>query len=172
MKNLTLLLLSTILLTSCATVQSIIKSTFPYTANLVVPADAKANTTLSAKSTATSIDQVVGNQNGISYVKDVRIASVKLNAFNPSNTNLGAFKSVKLFISSEGSGEIMVASRTDIQPNIGSNLVLDIDNSIQLDNYVRDSHFTVRLEYSLRNDTNAEINLKTTLSFTSTPKTT
>ena len=160
-----------ILLAGCATVQSIIKSTFPYTANLVIPASGKANTEISAKSSATSIDQVFGNQNGTNYIKDVRIASAKLTAYNPSNTSLGMFKSLKLYISSGNSGEVVVASRTDIQPNIGSELVLDIDNSRFLDNYIQGSSISVRLEYVLRNNSTADISIRTALSFTSVPKT-
>lgn len=160
-----------ILFSGCATVQSIIKSTFPYTANIIIPASGKSNTTLSATSSATSIDQVFGNQNGTSYIKEVRIASAKMTAYNPANTSLGMFKSVKLFISSGDSGEIMVASRTDVQANIGSDLVLDIDNSRFLDNYVQGSSISLRLEYVLRDNSTADVSIKTSLSFTSIPKT-
>ena len=155
----------------CATVQSIIKSTFPYTATLIIPASGKANTTTSVKSSATSIDQVFGNQKGTSYIKDVRIASAKLTAYNPANTSMGMFKSLKLYISSGNSGEILVASRTDVQANIGSDLVLDIDNSRILDTYVQGSSISLRLEYVLRNNTTTDVSMKTTLSFTSVPKT-
>ncbi|RZK82431.1 MAG: hypothetical protein EOO92_01720 [Pedobacter sp.] len=171
MKKLFPFLLAIIVITSgCATVQSIIKSTFPYTANLIIPASGKADASISARSSATSIDQVFGNQNGTNYIKDVRIASAKLTAYNPSNTSLGMFKTLKLFISSGNSGEIMVASRSDIQPNIGSDLVLDIDNSKFLDNYIQGSSISVRLEYILRNDAKADVSLKVALSFTSVPK--
>ncbi|MEJ7557172.1 MAG: hypothetical protein WKF66_02620 [Pedobacter sp.] len=165
-----LLIAFTIAITGCATVQSIIKSTLPYTATLVIPASGKANTTTSAKSSATSIDQVFGNQNGTSYIKDVRIASAKLTAYNPTSASLGMFKSVNLYISSGSSGEILVASRTDVQANIGSDLVLDIDNSRFLDNYIQGGSISVRLEYVLRNNATTDVSVKTSLSFTSVPK--
>lgn len=165
-------MIAVIVITSgCATVQSIIKSTFPYTATLVIPASGKANTTTSIKSSATSIDQVFGNGKGTSYIKDVRIASAKLNAYNPANTSMGMFKSINLYISSGNSGEILVASRTDVQANIGSDLVLDIDNSRILDNYVQGSSISLRLEYVLRNNSTTDVSMKATLSFTSVPKT-
>jgi hypothetical protein len=170
-KILPAIIIAVILFTGCATVQSIIKSTFPYTATVVIPASDKAGTTISAKSSATSIDQVFGNQNGTNYIKDVRIASAKLTAYNPTNTSLGMFKSIKLYISSGDSGEIMVASRTDVQATIGSDLVLDIDNSKFLDTYVQGSSISLRFEYTLRNATTADVSIKTSLSFTSVPKT-
>jgi hypothetical protein len=169
-KAIPLLIAFAIAITGCATVQSIIKSTLPYTATLVIPASNKANTTISAKSSASSLDQVFGNQNGTSYIKDVRIASAKLTAYNPTSASLGMFKSVNLYISSGSSGEILVASRTDVQANIGSDLVLDIDNSRFLDNYIQGSSISVRLEYVLRNSTTADVSVKTSLSFTSVPK--
>ncbi len=170
-KLLPLVFVATLAIAGCATVQSIIKSTFPYTANIIIPASGKTGTTISANSSATSIDQVFGNQNGTNYIKEVRIASAKLTAYNPANTSLSMFKSVKLFISSGSSGEVMVASRNDVQANIGSDLVLDIDNSRFLDNYVKGSSISVRMEYVLRNNTTADISIKTSLSFTSIPKT-
>jgi hypothetical protein len=160
-----------ILLAGCATVQSLIKSTFPYTAMVVIPASSKSNTVISANSAATSFDQVFGNQNGTDYVKDIRIASAKLDASNPSNKSLGMFKSVKLFVANNKGAEVMVASRSDVQENIGSGLVLDIDNSRFLDNYVKGTSLRIRMEYVLRDNTASDVSVRVSLSFSTSPKT-
>jgi len=170
-KSFVFLFAATIILSGCATVQSIIKSTFPYTSTLMIPASAKANTMSSATSAASSFDEIFGNQGGTSYIKEVRIASAKLTASNPADKGLGMFKSVKLFISNGNSGEIMVASRTDVQENIGSSLALDIDNSKFLDNYIKGTSLKVRLEYTLRNANTSDVSIRAALSFTSTPNT-
>jgi hypothetical protein len=170
-KLLTLLLTSVVILTGCATVQSIIKSTFPYTSTLVIPASTKANSTASSTSAASSFDEIFGNQSGANYIKEVRIASARLDASNPGNKSLGMFKSVKLYISNGNSGETMVASRTDVQENIGTNLVLDIDNSKFLDNYIKGNSLKVRLEYVLRNANTSDVSVRAALSFTSAPNT-
>jgi uncharacterized protein YceK len=161
-----------ILLAGCATVQSLIKSTFPYTATVVIPASSKSNTTISANSAATSFDQVFGNQNGTDYVKEIRIASAKLDASNPSNKSLGMFKSVKLFVANDKGAEVMVASRNDVQENIGPGLVLDIDNSRFLDNYVKGTSLRIRMEYVLRDNTATDVSVRVSLSFSTSPKTT
>lgn len=160
-----------ILLAGCATVQSLIKSTFPYTATVVIPASSKSNTTISANSAATSFDQVFGNQNGTDYVKEIRIASAKLDASNPSNKSLGMFKSVKLFVANDKGAEVMVASRNDVQENIGPGLVLDIDNSRFLDNYVKGTSLRIRMEYVLRDNTATDVSVRVSLSFSTSPKT-
>lgn len=154
---------------SCSTVQSIIKSSFPYTSTLIIPASGKANTTISATSSASSFDEVFGNQNGTTYIKEVRIASAKLSAANPNTQSMGMFKSVKLFISNGNSGEVMVASRNDIAENIGSSLVLDIDNSRFLDNYVKGNSLRIRAEYVLRSGITSDVSVRAALSFSSSP---
>lgn len=170
-KTIPLFIAAVVLLAGCATVQSIIKSTFPYTATILIPASSKSNEKISSSSSASSFDEIFGNQDGTSYIKEVRIASAKLTASNPAAKSMGMFKSVKLFISSGKSGEVMVASRNDVQENIGSSLVLDIDNSRFLDDYIKGSNLRVRIEYVLRNSTTTDVSVKSTLSFTSSPKT-
>jgi len=162
-------LASVILFSGCGTVQSIIKSSFPYTATLVIPASSKNNTTLSATSAASSFDEIFGNQNGNTYIRDVRIASAKLLASNPNDKSMGMFKSVKMFISNAGSGEVMVASRNDVSENIGSSLVLDIDNSRFLDTYIKGNSLKIRMEYVLRENITSDVSVRTSLSFSSSP---
>ena len=158
-----------ILCTGCGTVQSIIKSSFPYTATLVIPAASKSGTTISVTSAASSFDEIFGNQGGNDYIKDVRIASAKLIASNPNDKSMGMFKSVKIFISSGDSGEVMVASRNDVAEHIGSSLVLDIDNSRFVDKYIKGSSLKIRMEYVLREDVNTDVSVRTSLSFSSSP---
>jgi len=170
MKKLLLTALTSIILFSgCGTVQSIIKSSFPYTATLVLPASSKNDTTLSATSAASSFDEVFGNQNGNNYIRDVRIASARLIAANPNDKSMGMFKSVKMFISNAGSGEVMVASRNDVSENIGSSLVLDIDNSRFLDTYIKGNSLKIRMEYVLREKITTDVSVRTSLSFSSSP---
>jgi hypothetical protein len=163
----------TSILTACSTVQSIVRSTFPYTATLIVPASAKTNTSLSATSSASSFDQIfTGQGSNTSSVKEVRVASAKLIASNPSTQNLGVFKSVRLYISrGDGSSEALVAQRTDVSATVGSNLVLDIDNSKFLDDYIKGNTVKIRMEYELREGLNADVSVKASLGFSTAPAT-
>lgn len=159
-----------LLFSSCATMQSIIKSTFPYTATLVVPASSAPGTTLSATSSASSFDQIFGNQNGANYVKEVRVASARVEASNPSGQNLGVFKAIKLYVVN-GSGEVMVASREDISPNAGSSVVLDVNSARFVDDYIRGTDVRIRMEYVLRNQFNSDISVRASVNFNSAPNT-
>ena len=88
------------MLTGCATVQSLVRSTFPYTATLLIPASSRTGTNLSATSSANSFDQIfTGQGSNTDAVKEIRIASAKIVASNPSNQNLGVIKSIKIYLS-------------------------------------------------------------------------
>lgn len=157
------------ILSGCATVQSIIKSSFPYTSSLIIPATGKPGAVITATSAASSFDQIFGNQNGADYIKEVRVASVRLDAANPSNTNLSLFKAVKIFLVNASGAEVMIASRNDVSENIGNNLVLDVDNSRFLDEYVKGSNLRVRMEYVLRNSLTVDLSVRTVIGFSSVP---
>lgn len=161
------------ILTGCSTVQSLVRSTFPYTATLIVPANSRTNTSLSATSAASSFDQVfTGQGSNTNSVKEIRIASAKIESSNPSNQNLGVFKSIRLYISrGDGSSEIMVAQRTDVSSSVGSSVVLDVDNSRFLDEYIKGSTVKVRMEYELRESLNADVSVKASLGFSTAPAT-
>lgn len=165
------LIILTVFVTSCATLQSIVKSTFPYTSTLIIPATSQTGRTFSATSTASSIDQIfTGSGSNTSQITQVRMASAKIEAVSPSGQNLGVFKSVKVYLLN-GSNEVLVASRNDVSATSGSLLVLDIDNSKFLDDYVKSGTLRVRMDYVLQSGLNVDLSVKASLGFNSSPTT-
>ncbi|TFF36161.1 hypothetical protein [Mucilaginibacter psychrotolerans] len=155
----------------CGTVQSIIKSSFPYTATLVIPASSATGTTLTAMSEGTSFDQnfAVKGNNG-SRVSDVHIVSAKMTATIPSDFNIGNLVSAKIYMAkANGESEVLVASRTDIGPNSGPSIVLDIDNTHFLDELVREKNVRIRMVYQLRNKINIDASLRVVLGISADP---
>ncbi|RZK47672.1 MAG: hypothetical protein EOO87_21650 [Pedobacter sp.] len=164
-----ILLVLVIFVSGCATVQSIIKSTFPYTATLTIPNATKSDEVQTVTSVASSLDQIFGDNGSTDLIKDVKVGAVKLVASNPTNQNLGVFKSVKVFVVSENGGEVMVGSRTDVSENIGNSLVLDIDNSRFVDNYIKGSSLKIRMEYLLRNSLTSDVSVRVAINFSASP---
>ncbi len=159
-------LLACVAMCGCSTVQSIVASTFPYTTTLVIPNTSPVDKDYSAISTATSFDQnfTFGSAR-VSKVSKVRIVSARLQAIMPANYNIGNVQSVKLYMAKpDGSGEVLVATRTDIGANIGNILSLDIDNSKLLDDLVHQPSTRVRMEYKLRNKSDLDVSLRVSLS--------
>ena len=161
------------ILTGCSTVQSIIRSTFPYTATLVVPVTSKVNTEQSATSQASSFDQIfTGQGSNTEAIRDVRVASVKIDATSPSGQSLGVFKSVRIYISrGDSSKELLVATRNDIAITVGGSIMLDAETTLLLDNYIKSSTVRIRMEYVLRSAISSDINLKVSLGLNVAPNT-
>lgn len=154
-------------LLSCGTVQSVIQNTFPYTANVLVSTGVPANKEVSSTATATNVQTWFGGNNN-AQIKDVRIADAKISVVSPTGGNLSALKSVKVYISSTGTNERLVASRSDISTN-SSSLNLDLNNAGFLDEVVKSTGVTVRTVYELKNQTTSDMNLKVALNFSSVP---
>ncbi|WP_027387070.1 hypothetical protein [Chryseobacterium gregarium] len=154
-------------LVSCGTVQSLVQNTFPYTANVLVSTGVPANNEVSSSSTASNVQTWFGGNNN-AQIKDVRISEAKVSVVSPSGGSLNAFKSIKVYISSNGTGERLVASRSNISTD-ASSLSLDIENSGFLDTVVKSTGLTVRTVYELKNQTSSDMNLRIALNFSSIP---
>ena len=148
---------------SCAMMQSIVKSTFPYTANLVVGKSSPVGAEESVTAMATSFDQdFTKSGNNANRVSEVRVISAKLQSREPSDFNIGNLKTVKIYMSEpDGSDEVLVASRNDITKEVGNSIVLDVDNSEFLDKLIREPQIKIRMAYKLRNkiDTTATLHV-------------
>ncbi|WP_312392333.1 hypothetical protein [Chryseobacterium sp.] len=168
MKNIFLTaMVASVALVSCGTVQSLVQNTFPYTANVLVSTGVPADKEVSSTSTASNVQTWFGGNNN-AQIKDVRISDAKISVVSPSGGNLSALKSIKVFISSSGTGERLVASRSNISSN-SSSLNLDLNDTGFLDSVVKSSGLTVRTVYELKNQTSSDMNLKIALNFSSVP---
>ena len=165
MKNMFLsAIVATATLASCSTVSSILQNTFPYNATVLVTSGSPANTTLSSVSAAQSINQLTGSG---ANVKDIRVSNATLSV--NSNASVGLFKSVKVYLSNNGSNEILVASREDIPDNVGNSLALDIKTNSTLDNMMKSGSVQQRLVYELKQSPTSDISVKTSVGFSSLP---
>jgi len=154
-------------LVSCGTVQSLVQNTFPYTANVLVSTGVPAGKEVSSSSTASNVQTWFGGNNNAN-IKDVRISEAKVSVVSPSGGSLNAFKSIKVYISSSGTGERLVASRSNISSD-ASSINLDVENSGFLDAVVKSTGLTVRTVYELKNQTSSDMNLRIALNFSSIP---
>jgi len=168
MKNMILTaMVASAALVSCGTVQSLVQNTFPYTTNVLVSTGVPADKEVSSTATATNVQTWFGGNNN-AQIKDVRISDAKISVVSPSGGNLSALKSIKVYISSSGTKERLVASRSSISTD-GASLNLDLNDTGFLDEVVKSSGVTVRTVYELKNQTSSDMNLKIALNFSSVP---
>ncbi|MEG2079042.1 hypothetical protein SAMN05421796_101709 [Chryseobacterium piscicola] len=159
---------ASLVLMSCGAVQSIVQNTFPYTTSVLVSTGVPADKEVSSTSTATNVQTWFGGNNN-AQIKDVRISDAKISVTSPSGGSLSALKSIKIYISSDGTSEKLVASRSNISTT-SSGLNLDLNNETGfLDSVVKSSGVTVRTVYELKNQTSSDMNLKVALNFSSVP---
>lgn len=166
MKKLTFILLASILFFgSCAMMQRVVKGTFPYTANIAIPASASIGEPHTAISTANSFDQdFTRDGNNAGKISEVRTVSAKLESKEPANYNIGNIASLRVYMAkADGSDEVMVAIRKDIAATSGNSIVLDIDNSHFLDELVRQPSVRIRMVYKLRKANDVDVSLKLSL---------
>lgn len=154
-------------LVSCGTVQSIVQSTFPYTTNVLISTGVPADKEVTSTATASNVQSWFGGNNN-AKIKDVRISDAKISVVLPAGGDLGALKSVKVYISSNGSKEQLVASRNDISTTSNS-VNLDLNSNGYLDDVVKSSGVTVKTVYELRKPVSSDTNMKVSLNFSSVP---
>ena len=164
-------LISILFFSSCAVVQSVVKSTFPYTAAIVIPQSSKVGRELSVTGTASSFDQsMTKNGNNGDRIKDVKVVSAMLKSKDPSDFNIGNIASLKVYVSkADGTDELLVASRSDISSTAGNSIVLDIHNNTLLDEQVHEGNVKVRVAYRLRNAIDANATLRFVLGLRANP---
>ncbi|MDR6517181.1 hypothetical protein [Chryseobacterium camelliae] len=158
---------ASVVLVSCGTVQSLVQNTFPYTANVLISTGVPADKEVSSTATASNVQTWFGGNND-AKIKDVRISDAKISVVSPAGGTLNALKSVKVYISSNGTGEKLVASRSNISTDAAS-LNLDLSTSGFLDEVVKSSGLTVRTVYELKNQTSSDMNLRIAINFSSVP---
>ena len=170
-KPLPVLIALLFIFSGCGMFESVVKSTFPYTTNLTIPASSQPGTQYTAVNIATSYDQnFTKDGNNANHIGEVMVVSAKLRSTDPAGFNIGNLEYVKFYMSKhDGSDEILVASRTDITQGVGNSMVLDIDNSNFLDQLVRQPDVRIRMVYKLRNGIDTDVTLKLILGLSAYP---
>ncbi|WP_295669666.1 hypothetical protein [uncultured Mucilaginibacter sp.] len=152
-----------LILSGCAMLQSVIKSTFPYTATLEIPRSSAVGVEISVTGMANSFDQDFKKDgNNAAKVSEVRMESARVESRDPHDFNIGNLTLLKVYMSkTDGTDEVLVASRSDITAGVGNVMILDIDNTHQLEKMVREAKVRIRMVYKLRNhiDVNAHLHI-------------
>ena len=171
-KTLPVLIALLFIFSGCGMFESVVKSTFPYTTNLTIPASSQPGKQYTAANIATSYDQnFTKDGNNANHIGEVMVVSAKLRSTDPAGFNIGNLEYVKFYMSKhDGSDEILVASRTDITQGVGNSIVLDIDNSNFLDQLVRQPDVRIRMVYKLRNNIDTDVTVKLLLGLSAYPK--
>jgi hypothetical protein len=141
------------LLAACGTMQSIVRSSIPYTTTLTVPASAQTGKSLSAVGTASSFDKIIFKNGNINRVNDLsHLQNVKVYMMKPDESDA-----------------ILVASKDNIPPGVTNVIGLVINESALLDRFIREPDIRIKMVYTLRNQLKASANLLLVMNVNATP---
>lgn len=160
-----LAIIAAFLLVGCSTVSSILQNTFPSTTQIIVTSGSPANQQLASVQTLTGINQLTGSS---SRVRDIRLNNASI-AVTQGDQGMGAFKFVRIYLSSTGNQEVLVASRENIADNHGNSITLDVQTTNTLDQIFQAGNVQQRVVYELKQSPTRDLHLRTSLSFNSSP---
>jgi hypothetical protein len=118
---------------------------------------------------ATNSTQSFENNNTRSdLVKDIKLNDIKLTVTDPAGKNFNFLKSVEIYISTNSSNEILLASNENIPMNVS---VADLSATEEkLDQYIKASSYKLRTRIVTRETLTQSVDVKVDLEFKVTAK--
>jgi hypothetical protein len=155
---------------ACDKVDELLTFKIKNEANFEIPSLAGVDTPFSVPTpdvSTNSSQTFATNNTDVSKVKDIKLDKLTLAITAPSNATFSRFKSVKIYISAEGLGEKLLASKENISTIVGTTLMLDATGE-KLDDYIKKDKFNLKMEVVTREAVfyTTKINAKMTFSVT------
>ena len=159
------------LLASCGTMQSIVRSSVPYTTGLTVKASTQTRQSLTALGTASSFDNFIfKNGENVNRINAVKVISADLRSAFPADFELGNVQSLRVFMmKADGGDAVLVASKDNIATDAGNVIALDINSGVFLDRFIREPDIRIKMLYTLRRPVTADANLLLVMNLNATP---
>jgi hypothetical protein len=118
-----------------------------YTSEIFVPGTLGVNTSFAIPGpdiTTESEEQFEINKTKSRWVGNIQLEEMNLKILTPANRDFKFLKSIEIYISSEGNGEQLLASRMDIPEDIGRELELYSSGS-NFVTHIKAEKFTLRV---------------------------
>ncbi|HCN82912.1 MAG TPA: hypothetical protein DIT07_04730 [Sphingobacteriaceae bacterium] len=110
------------------------QSVSSYDAKLVISPSGDTKKAMVSASLESSFEQAFPNVDTRAKNRGLTITSASIQPTDPSKGNLGMFKSIKIYlIKSDGSNEVLIASNTNIPPNAGNKIVVNLSKQLAAD---------------------------------------
>lgn len=132
---------------SCKKIEELLTFTITNEANFTVNSSSPVNIPVSINTpdvTSNSSQEFSNNNTNANLVKEIKLQSLKLSITSPNGQKFDFLKSVRIFISTNASNEIEIASLENIPP---SSTVLDLLPTLSvLDDYVKAPKYSLRTQ--------------------------
>jgi hypothetical protein len=119
--------------------------------------------------TSNSQQQYENNNTAASLVKDVKLEQLKLTITDPATKTFSFLKTIRIFISSDQSNELELASAENIAAN--ASIVDLIPTKEKLDTYLKASSYNLRTEVTTDETLTESVDIQVDLKFVVTANT-
>ncbi len=171
MKKISFLLISTLLIStfsSCNAIDKLTQFEVSYDTKFTIPStigiDLPFN--IPTPDITTNISEKLANeQTNKELIEQLFLRKLILTTQNPKGKSFSFLKNVDLYLKTNSLPKVKVAYKHNITNSIGSELKLDIVKDVDLQEYVKDDHFTVEAEVTIDEITLEKIEIKADLTF-------
>jgi hypothetical protein len=96
-------------------------------------------------------------------VKDIKLDRLDLTAVNPAGRNFNFLKSVKVFMSTTSTNELLIASNEDVPADV---TIVELTPTTQkLDDYIKASSYKLRTEIVTREAVTQDVDIRVSMDF-------
>lgn len=168
MKKYTYTALATLCLfvASCSVVDQLLTFTISNQTTITIGSGFPIGTAMSIvipEVTTNSSAEFENNNTKADLVKDVKLTQFTLTITDPTNKTFSFLKSIELYISTDSSDEILLASKNDI--NSTTNTVVLIPTTAKLDKYIKAPSFNLRTKAVIKETISQDITVKGDMKF-------
>jgi hypothetical protein len=157
--------------TSCKKIDQLLTFTISNEDTIIIPATSPLNLPidfLSPNNTTNSSEAFSSNNTDASHVKNIYLKSLQLTITNPANQNFNFLKSINIYISTDSSNEILLASLNTIPQNVNS--IALTPTSAALDAYIKASSYNLRTQITTDQGLSQDVTVKADSKFQVTAK--
>jgi hypothetical protein len=136
-----------ICIASCKKIEQLLTFTISNEDTLIIPATSPLNLPISfltPNNTTNSSEAFTNNNTDANHVQKIYLKSLQLTITNPANQNFNFLKSIDIYISTDSSNEILLASLSTMPQNVNS--IALTPTQAALDVYVKASSYNLRTE--------------------------
>lgn len=158
----TLLFLPLILLAffGCKKLNELLTFELSHSENIKIPASGLLNTPIISPVpvTMSAQESFKNNNTSANLVKDVSLTRLTLTITDPASENFDFLKSIKIYIGTDGSDKVLLASLDNIPTGVSA---IDlVSSNARLDKYIKAQSYTLYTEVALRSNVARELTVR------------
>ncbi len=151
---------------SCKKIAELFTFTIATECNLTIGTSSPVNIPvdiLTPNVTTNSTQQFENNNSNVNLVKEIKLKSLNLDIVSPSGKTFSFLQSIHVYISTNGSNEILLATADNIA-STSTNISLN-PTTARLDEYVKASSYSLRTKVVLKQVLTQTVDIKNSCKF-------